>query len=160
MFTKEKTKRKIKFEKKQMTIAIASDHAGVEYKSRLVEVLKLKGHTVIDLGPHNEERVDYPDFAHPLSIKVSNKEVDMGILFCGSGNGINMSANKHQEVRSALCWKKEIAELARLHNNANVLTMPARFISFDEVKEIASIFIKTEFEGGRHEGRVKKIACS
>ncbi len=142
-----------------MKIAIASDHAGVEYKKQLVEYLKEKGNELFDLGPFNEERVDYPDFAHALAKKVSIKEVEIGILFCGSGNGINMSANKHQEIRSALSWKKEIAELARLHNNANVLTMPARFISFEDVKEIASIFIETEFEGGRHEGRVNKISC-
>ena len=114
---------------------------------------------MIDLGPYSEDRVDYPDYAHVLAKKVSNKEVDFGILFCGSGNGINMSANKHQEIRSALCWNKEIAELARQHNKANVLTMPARFISFNEVKEITEVFLNTDFEGGRHEGRVNKISC-
>ena len=150
----------LNLKKKLMKIAIASDHAGVDYKKRLIDVLKEEGNELLDLGPFNEDRVDYPDYGHALAHKVSTKEVDMGILFCGSGNGINMSANKHKEIRSALCWKKEIAELARQHNNANVLTMPARFISFEEVKEIASVFIETEFEGGRHEARVKKISCS
>ena len=142
-----------------MKIAIASDHAGVEYKKQLVKYLEEKGKEMIDLGPYSEERVDYPDYAHALAKKISNKEVDLGILFCGSGNGINMSANKHQEIRSALCWNKEIAELARQHNKANVLTMPARFISFNEVKEITEVFLNTDFEGGRHEGRVNKISC-
>jgi ribose 5-phosphate isomerase B len=154
-----KTSRNIKFEKKKMTIAIASDHAGVDYKSRLVAYLKSEGHNILDLGPYNEERVDYPDYAHALSEKVSTGQAEIGVLFCGSGNGINMSANKHQAIRSALCWNKEIAELARLHNKANVLTMPARFISFEEVKEIASTFLNTAFEGGRHEERVRKISC-
>jgi len=142
-----------------MKIAIASDHAGVEYKTQLVNYLKKKGVDVKDFGPMNENRVDYPDYAHPVAKAVEKKEVDLGILLCGSGNGINMSANKHQAVRSALCWKKEIAELARLHNNANVLAMPARFISYEEAQEIAAVFLATEFEGGRHERRVNKIAC-
>jgi len=142
-----------------MKIAIASDHAGVEYKTKLVNYLKTKGFEIKDFGPKNENSVDYPDYAHPVAGAVEKKEVDLGILFCGSGNGINMSANKHQAVRSALCWKKEIAELARLHNNANVLAMPARFISYEEAQEIAEIFLATEFEGGRHERRVNKIAC-
>lgn len=142
-----------------MKIAIASDHAGVEYKTLLVGYLKTKGFEVKDFGPMNEDSVDYPDYAHPVAKAVTNKEVELGILLCGSGNGINMSANKHQEIRSALCWKKEIAELARLHNNANVLAMPARFISYEEAQEIAETFLSTQFEGGRHEKRVNKIAC-
>ena len=142
-----------------MKIAIASDHAGVEYKTQLVNYLKSKGFDIKDFGPMNESSVDYPDYAHLVADAVEKKEVDLGVLFCGSGNGINMSANKHQAVRSALCWKKEIAELARLHNNANVLAMPARFISYQEAQEIADIFLATEFEGGRHERRVNKIAC-
>jgi len=143
-----------------MKIAIASDHAGVEYKTQLVNYLKKKGFELKDFGPANENSVDYPDYAHPVAKAVEQKEADLGILLCGSGNGINMSANKHQAVRSALCWKKEIAELARLHNNANVLAMPARFISYEEAQEIADTFLATEFEGGRHERRVNKIACS
>lgn len=142
-----------------MKIAIASDHAGVEYKTQLVSYLKTKGFEVKDFGPMNEDSVDYPDYAHPVAKAVTNKEVELGILLCGSGNGINMSANKHQEIRSALCWKNEIAELARLHNNANVLAMPARFISYVEAQEIAETFLSTQFEGGRHERRVNKIAC-
>ncbi len=143
-----------------MKIAIASDHAGVGYKTQLVNYLKTKRVEVKDFGPMNEESVDYPDYAHPVAKAVEKKDADLGILLCGSGNGINMSANKHQAVRSALCWKKEIAELARLHNNANVLAMPARFISYEEAQEIADVFLETKFEGGRHERRVNKIACS
>jgi ribose 5-phosphate isomerase B len=142
-----------------MKIAIASDHAGVDYKARLVKHLEYKGFEITDFGPMTEDSVDYPDFAHKVSNAVSNNEVELGILFCGSGNGINMSANKHQAIRSALCWTKEIAELSRLHNNANVVAMPARFISYDEAQEIADVFLATEFEGGRHERRVNKIAC-
>ena len=142
-----------------MKIAIGSDHAGVAYKTQLVNYLKTEGVEVNDFGPMSEESVDYPDYAHPVAKAVENKEADFGILFCGSGNGINMSANKHQGIRSALCWKKEIAELARLHNNANILALPARFISYDEAEEITEIFLETKFEGGRHEKRVNKITC-
>lgn len=141
-----------------MKVAIASDHAGVEYKEKLVAYLKSKGITVKDFGPINKESVDYPDYAHPLAESISKKETDVGVLLCGSGNGINMSANKHQKVRSALCWKKEIAELARLHNDANVIALPARFLSFDEVREIMDTFLNTSFEGGRHLRRVNKIS--
>ena len=143
-----------------MKIAIASDHAGVGYKTQLVNYLKTKRVEVKDFGPMSEESVDYPDYAHPVAKAVEKKDADLGILLCGSGNGINMSANKHKAVRSALCWKKEIAELARLHNNANVLAMPARFISYEEAQEIIDVFLETKFEGGRHERRVNKIACS
>tara|TARA_B100001057_G_C22752086_1_gene912194 strand:- start:427 stop:858 length:432 start_codon:yes stop_codon:yes gene_type:complete len=143
-----------------MKIVIASDHAGFRYKTQLVNYLKIKGVEVKDFGPKSEESVDYPDLAHPVAKAVEKKDADLGILLCGSGNGINMSANKHQTVRSALCWKKEIAELARLHNNANILAMPARFISYKEAQEITDVFLETKFEGGRHERRVNKIACS
>ena len=143
-----------------MKIAIASDHAGVDYKARLVNYLDEKGYEIIDFGPMTEDSVDYPDFAHKVAKAVSINKVELGILFCGSGNGINMSANKHQAIRSALCWKKEIAELSRLHNNANVIAMPARFISYEEAQDIAETFLTTEFEGGRHERRVNKIPCS
>ena len=142
-----------------MKIAIASDHTGVDYKARLVKHLESKGFEITDFGPITVDSVDYPDFAHKVANAVSSKEVELGILFCGSGNGINMSANKHQAIRSALCWTKEIAELSRLHNNANVVAMPARFISYDEAQEIAEVFLATEFEGGRHERRVNKITC-
>ncbi len=141
-----------------MKIAIASDHAGVKHKTHIIKFLEKKGYKVLDLGPTNEESVDYPDFAHPLAQLVEKKEVQLGILLCGSGNGINMSANKHQYIRSALCWEKEVAKLARLHNDANILALPARFISEQKAKEIVDVFINTSFEGGRHERRVKKIS--
>lgn len=141
-----------------MKIVIASDHAGVDYKARLISYLEYNGFIVSDFGPETEDSVDYPDYAHKVAKEVSEDKVDFGILLCGSGNGINMSANKHKEIRSALCWKKEIALLARLHNNANILTMPARFISYEQAQEITNIFLTTEFEGGRHQKRVNKIA--
>ncbi|MEJ6711107.1 MAG: ribose 5-phosphate isomerase B [Flavobacteriales bacterium] len=141
-----------------MKIFIASDHAGVDYKARLISYLEYNGFIVSDFGPETEDSVDYPDYAHKVAKEVSERKVDFGILLCGSGNGINMSANKHKEIRSALCWKKEIAVLARLHNNANILTMPARFISYEQAQEITNIFLTTEFEGGRHQKRVNKIA--
>jgi len=141
-----------------MKIVIASDHAGVDYKARLISYLEYNGFIVSDFGPETEDSVDYPDYAHKVAKEVSEGKVDFGILLCGSGNGINMSANKHKEIRSALCWKKEIAHLARLHNNANILTMPARFISYEQAQEITNIFLTTEFEGGRHQKRVNKIA--
>jgi ribose 5-phosphate isomerase B len=143
-----------------MKIAIASDHAGFDFKARLISYLEYNGFSVTDLGPTTEDRVDYPDFGHKVAKAVSQGLVDFGILFCGSGNGINMSANKHQAIRAALCWNKEIAELARLHNNANILTMPARFISYEEAQEITGLFLATDFEGGRHLNRVNKIACT
>jgi ribose 5-phosphate isomerase B len=141
-----------------MKIVIASDHAGVDYKARLISYLEYNGFIVSDFGPETEDSVDYPDYAHKVAKEVSEGKVDFGILLCGSGNGINMSANKHKEIRSALCWKKEIALLARLHNNANILTMPARFISYEQSQEITNVFLTTEFEGGRHQKRVNKIA--
>ena len=140
-------------------IGIACDHAGFEYKEKLVKLLENKGYIVTDYGCYSTESVDYPDFAHSLSKSLENSENLIGIQFCGSGNGINMSANKHQAIRSALCWETEIAELARLHNNANVCTMPARFISFEKAVEIVDVFLSTEFEGGRHQRRVDKISC-
>jgi ribose 5-phosphate isomerase B len=140
-------------------IALACDHAGFEYKEKIKAILSEQGHSLSDFGCFSEESVDYPDFAHDLANAVSNGDCEVGIQFCGSGNGINMSANKHQAIRSALCWQAEIAELARLHNDANVCTMPARYISFEEVKTIVDTFLKTDFEGGRHERRVNKIAC-
>ena len=141
-----------------MKIVIASDHAGVDYKARLISYLEYNGFIVSDFGPETEDSVDYPDYAHKVAKEVSEGKVDFGVLLCGSGNGINMSANKHKEIRSALCWKKEIAVLARLHNNANILTLPARFISYEQAQEITNIFLTTEFEGGRHQKRVNKIA--
>lgn len=141
-----------------MKIAIGSDHAGFQLKEKLMPYLQAKGYEIKDFGCHSEERADYPDFAHLVSQTVSDKEFDMGLLICGSGNGINMAANKHKGIRSALCWNAEIAELARLHNDANVLTLPGRYITEEEAKKCLDIFFTTSFEGGRHADRVKKIS--
>lgn len=141
------------------TIAIGSDHAGFELKETIKAYLVTKGITVKDFGPATDARADYPDYAHPVATFVENNENVFGILICGSGNGINMTANKHQAIRSALCWMPEIAELARLHNNANILVLPARYISIEEAKKCVDVFFTTEFEGGRHTDRVNKIAC-
>jgi len=140
-----------------MKIGVACDHAGFEYKEELKKYLSSKGNQISDFGCYSLESVDYPDFAHQLAESIEKKENDLGIQFCGTGNGINMSANKHQEIRAALCSNTHIAEQARLHNNANVLTMPARHLSWEEVKKIVEIFLSTDFEGGRHERRVNKI---
>ena len=143
-----------------MNIAIASDHAGYEMKVQLVGYLKEQGHKVHDLGPDSDTSVDYPDYAHPLATAIEKGEHDLGVALCGSGNGINMTLNKHQGIRSALCWTAEISVLARQHNNANICALPARFISFELAKEIVEDFLTTEFEGGRHQRRVNKIACA
>ena len=142
-----------------MKIAIGADHAGFSLKEKLKKYLLEKGIEVKDFGPDSEQSVDYPDFAHPVASAIEKKEFDFGLLMCGSGNGINMTANKHAGIRSALCWNSEIAKLARQHNNANILTLPARFIEEAEAKKCVDVFLSTPFEGGRHEGRVKKIAC-
>lgn len=144
---------------KNLNLAIGCDHAGYQLKEQLKEFLKEKGHILKDYGTYSEDRTDYPDYAHPLAESIEKIEVDFGILICGSGNGINMTANKHKSVRAALCWKEELAKLARQHNNANVVSLPARFINFEEAKEIVNAFLNTEFEGGRHEKRVNKINC-
>lgn len=140
-------------------IAIGSDHASFELKETIKAYLVTKGIMVKDFGPATDARADYPDYAHPVATFVENNENVFGILICGSGNGINMTANKHQAIRSALCWMPEIAELARLHNNANILVLPARYISIEEAKKCVDVFFTTEFEGGRHTDRVNKIAC-
>jgi len=140
-----------------MKIAIACDHAGYETKEKLKIWLTEKGYEINDFGTYSDKSTDYPDYAHPMALSVEKKESDIGISLCGSGNGINMAANKHQGIRSALCWKKELAELARLHNDANICALPARFVSFDEAKEIVDIFLNTDFEGGRHIARINKI---
>lgn len=140
-----------------MKIALACDHAGFEYKEKLKKYLSSKGNSISDFGCSSEESVDYPDFAHKLSESIEKGDNNFGIQFCGTGNGINMSANKHQGIRAALCWNTHIAEQARLHNNANVLTMPARHLSWEEVEKIVEKFLSTDFEGGRHERRVDKI---
>lgn len=143
-----------------MKIAIGADHAGFEYKEKIVAHLTQKGIEVKDFGAYSDQSVDYPDHAHPVAEGVENKTFDLGIVICGSGNGINMTVNKHQGIRSALCWNEELASLARLHNNANVLALPARFIAYDMAESCVDMFINTEFEGGRHENRVNKISCS
>tara|TARA_B100001173_G_C15668377_1_gene412534 strand:- start:72 stop:503 length:432 start_codon:yes stop_codon:yes gene_type:complete len=140
-----------------MKIGIACDHAGFDYKEKLKKYLQDNNNEVRDYGCNSNESVDYPDFAHRLAESIKNGDNEIGIQFCGTGNGINMSANKHQEIRAALCWNSHIAEQARLHNNANVLTMPARHLKWDEVEVIVSSFLETNFEGGRHERRVNKI---
>lgn len=142
-----------------MKLAIGADHAGFSLKEKLKKYLMEKGIEVKDFGCHSEQSVDYPDFAHPVASAVENKEADFGLLMCGSGNGINMTANKHAGIRSALCWTSEIAKLARQHNDANILTLPARFIEEAEAKKCVDVFLSTAFEGGRHQGRVNKISC-
>lgn len=140
-------------------IAIGGDHAGFEYKAYITEKLQAEGYKVKDFGPHSNASVDYPDHTHPLATSVSNGENEFGILICGSGNGVAMTANKHQKIRAALCWNAEIAKLARDHNNANVIAIPARFISQEEAWNCVKTFITEEFEGGRHQNRVDKISC-
>jgi ribose 5-phosphate isomerase B len=140
-------------------IPIGSDHAGFELKKAVIDHLNNLGHETKDFGCYSEESIDYPDFGHPVATMVEENDEMLGILICGSGNGINMTANKHQGVRSALCWKKEIAELARLHNDANIIALPARFISELDALEMIDVFLGTKFEGGRHGTRVNKIAC-
>jgi len=143
-----------------MKIAIGNDHAGTEYKKAILNQLESDGHQVKNFGTNSNESVDYPDFIHPVSLSVSNNEADLGIIICGSGNGASMTANKHQNVRSALCWTTEIAVLARQHNNANILSIPARYTSIQQAVAIAKSFLNTGFEGGRHQRRVEKIPCT
>ncbi len=140
-----------------MIIAIGNDHAGTEYKFAIIDLLEKMGHTIINFGTDTNESVDYPDYIHPVAVAIENKEADLGIILCGSGNGAAITANKHQGVRAALCWSKELVELARLHNNANILSLPARFISKYQALEYVETFLKTEFEGGRHQRRIEKI---
>lgn len=143
-----------------MKISIGCDHAGFEYKERLVQYLKEQGHEVTDRGTYSRDSVDYPDFAHQTAEDVQDGTVEYGILLCGSANGVNITANKHQGVRSALCWMPDIAALARQHNNANIIALPARFIAYELAEQMVDIFLHTPFEGGRHENRVNKIpAC-
>jgi ribose 5-phosphate isomerase B len=141
-------------------IAIGSDHAGFELKQELITYLKSINVDVSDKGCYSSERADYPDFGHAVANAVLSKEVELGILMCGSGNGINMSANKHAGIRSALCWNAEIAAMAKQHNDANILTLPARYISVEEAKKCVDAFLNETFEGGRHADRILKIdAC-
>jgi ribose 5-phosphate isomerase B len=140
-------------------VAIGGDHAGYTYKSFLITKLKENGYEVKDFGPGSDASVDYPDYVHPLATAIDTGEFDTAILVCGSGNGVAITANKHAKVRAALCWAPEIAKLAREHNNANVLCIPARFVSEDVAHEMVDVFLNTNFEGGRHATRVNKIPC-
>lgn len=140
-------------------VGIASDHAGYELKEYLKPILEDMGYDVRDYGTHSSESMDYPDVAHPLATDIENNNLSFGVAICGSGNGISMTLNKHQGVRAALCWTAELAALARKHNDANVLSLPARFISKDEAADILKAYIKADFEGGRHQRRVDKIPC-
>ena len=140
-----------------MKIALSCDHAGVNTKNELIKHLQTLGHETKDFGTYTEDSCDYPDYAHPMANSVERNESELGISLCGSGNGINMTVNKHQGIRSALCWTTEISELARLHNDANICAIPARFVSIELAIEIVDIFLATEFEGGRHQKRIDKI---
>lgn len=142
-----------------MKIAIGNDHAGTEYKFEIIKLLEARGITVINYGTNSTASVDYPDFVHPVAKDVDTKNVDFGILVCGSGNGVSMTANKYQNVRAGLCWTKEITELTRLHNDANILSIPARYTSLQQVLGMVETFLDTAFEGGRHQNRVNKISC-
>lgn len=141
-----------------MKIAIGNDHAGYLYKEGIKAILTEQGHEVFDHGTHDASSVDYPDFVHPVASQVEGREVDFGIIICGSGNGVNMTANKYAGVRSALCWQNDIAKLARQHNDANIIAIPARYVSLHLAEEMVDFFLNTAFEGGRHQRRVDKIA--
>ena len=143
-----------------MNIAIGSYHAGFALKTTLINILEEQGHQVRDFGCYSEDSIDYPDYAHPVADEIEQQKSELGILICGSGNGISMTANKHQGIRCALCWNPEVASLARQHNDANILSLPARFISQEVAQEILTAFLSAEFEGGRHANRVSKISCS
>jgi ribose 5-phosphate isomerase B len=143
---------------KSLPVAIGADHAGFEYKEEVKKLLGAAGMMVDDKGTYSADSVDYPDFAHPVATDVTEHKAAFGILICGSGNGVCITANKHAGIRAALCWNEELASLARQHNNANVLCIPARFVSIDLAKEMVRTFMNTSFEGGRHERRVEKIA--
>jgi len=142
-----------------MKIAIGNDHAGTEYKLAIIGLLKSMGIEIINYGTDGTDSVDYPDFIHPVASDVEEGKVDYGIIVCGSGNGASMTANKHQKVRCALCWTKEIVQLGREHNDANILSLPARFISLPQALEMVKTFLNTNFAGGRHERRIEKIPC-
>lgn len=143
-----------------MKIAIGNDHAGPDYKQAIVQLLQDKGIEVVNYGTDTFDSVDYPDHAHQVANAVDKNEVDFGILICGSANGVAMTANKYQNVRAGLCWTKEIVELVRQHNNANILCIPARYTAVEQAKVMVQTFLDTDFEGGRHQNRVSKIACS
>ena len=140
-------------------IAVGADHAGYRYKAEIVEWLDENGYDILDFGTNSEESTDYPDHIHPLATAIENGEAVLGIILCGSGNGAAMTANKHQGIRAALCWNEELASLARMHNDANVLAIPARFVSEELALSMVKLFLETPFEGGRHQRRVVKIRC-
>jgi ribose 5-phosphate isomerase B len=142
-----------------MKIAIGNDHAGTEYKLAIIGLLKSMGLEVINHGTDGSDSVDYADFVHPVAIDVEEGNADLGIIICGSGNGVSMTANKHQKIRAALCWTTEIVQLAKEHNDANILSLPARFISLPQALDMVKTFLNTSFEGGRHERRIEKIPC-
>ena len=143
-----------------MKIAIGADHAGFEYKELVKDFLQKSNYEVLDKGTWSLDSVDYPDFAHAVATELEEKNVDFGILFCGSANGVAITANKHPKVRAAICWENEIASLARKHNDANIICIPARFVSIDEAKKMIETFLNTDFEAGRHERRKEKIDIS
>lgn len=143
----------------QLPVAIGCDHAGYDYKEQLISFLEGKGIAFADFGTHSKDSVDYPDFAHPVAAAVENGQAAFGILLCGSANGVAITANKHQGVRAAICWGEELAQLARQHNDANIICIPARFVREGVAEKMVQLFIDTPFEGGRHANRVKKIAC-
>ncbi len=143
-----------------MTISIGNDHAGTDYKFAIKEFLESKGYTVNNYGTDANDSVDYPDFVHPVAQDVEHKKVDLGILICGSANGVAMTANKYQNVRAGLCWTKEIVELIRQHNNANILCIPARYTAIPQALQMVETFLNTDFEGGRHQNRIDKIPLS
>lgn len=143
----------------QKPVAVGADHAGVEYKDIVADLIRSKGHQVLDFGTYSTDSVDYPDFAHPVSSAVENGEVACGILICGSANGVAITANKHAGIRAAVAWTEELAKLSRQHNAANILCIPSRFVSTLVAEDMVAAFLATPFEGGRHERRVEKIAC-
>lgn len=140
-------------------IAFGGDHAGFEYKAELIKFLIEKNYVTKDFGPFSAESVDYPDYVHPVALAIENGDFDFGILICGSANGVAMTANKHKDIRAGIAWAPELAKLTRQHNNANILCLPARFITLLAAKECVTAFLETPFEGGRHQNRVDKIAC-
>ena len=142
-----------------MKIAVGGDHAGFDLKSKVIEKLTENGYQAKDFGPFSKDSCDYPDYVHPLAQQVVNREFHFGIIICGSGNGVNMVANKYQGIRSGLCWKPELAEMTRLHNDANILAIPARYVPEEVGLQIVDAFLNTKFEGGRHQRRVDKINC-
>jgi ribose 5-phosphate isomerase B len=141
-------------------VAIGADHAGFQYKERIISFLKIKNIAFKDYGTYSADSADYPDFAHPVADAVENREAACGILVCGSGNGVAITANKHQDIRAALCWNVELTTLARQHNNANIICLPQRFIDAENALDMVDAFLHAEFEAGRHERRVGKIACA